>query len=73
MTEGAIHHQIIVSDSDARMTRKIERYILAYCGADLLHDVELTFPGASYRAFFLGFRRAQATERKAEALRRGAP
>jgi hypothetical protein len=60
MTEGVIHHQIIVSDSDVRMARKIEKYILAYGGDDLLHDIELTFPRASYRAFFLGFKRARA-------------
>jgi len=24
-----------------------------------LHDIEITFPGASYRAFFLAYRRAQ--------------
>jgi hypothetical protein len=27
--------------------------VLAYKGDDLLHDIELHFPGASYRAFFL--------------------
>jgi hypothetical protein len=58
MPEGVIHHQIIVSNSDVRMARQIEKYILAYGGDDLLHDIELTFPGASYREFFLGFKRA---------------
>jgi len=32
---------------------------LAYEGDNLLHDIELTFPGASYRAFFLAYGRGQ--------------
>jgi hypothetical protein len=50
---------IQVSDVDARMMRQIERFILAYHGDDLLHDIELNFPTASYRAFFLAFNRAR--------------
>jgi hypothetical protein len=50
---------IKVSDVDAQMMRRIERFILAYDGDNLLHDIELSFPGASYRAFFLAFSRAR--------------
>jgi hypothetical protein len=49
----------IVSDLDKRTMFAIERFILAYRGDDLLHDIELNFPGASYRAFFLAFHRAR--------------
>jgi hypothetical protein len=31
----------------------------AYDGNDLLHDIELAFPGLSYRNFFLAFCRAR--------------
>jgi hypothetical protein len=50
---------IRVSDADKRMMFAIERFILAYDGDNLLHDIELNFPGASYRAFFLAYGRAQ--------------
>jgi hypothetical protein len=49
---------ITVSDVDKRMMRAIERFILTYDGDDLLHDIELAFPRASFRAFFLAYRRA---------------
>ena len=52
-------YSITVSDDDKRMMFAIERFILSYDGDDLLHDIELTFPGASYRAFFLAWGRAQ--------------
>jgi hypothetical protein len=51
---------LVVSRRDVAMMHGIERFILAYDGDDLLHDIEITFPGASYRAFFLALRRAQA-------------
>ena len=40
------------------MMLRIEHFILGYDGDDLLHDIELAFPDASYRAFFLAYRRA---------------
>ena len=50
-----------VCDADKEMMFRIERYILAYPyhGNDLLHDIELNFPGASYRAFFLAYGRTR--------------
>ena len=51
---------IVVSRRDVRMMHRIQRFIMSYCGDDLLHDIELAFPGASYRAFFLAYRRALA-------------
>jgi hypothetical protein len=54
---------IVVSDADKQMMHRIERFILAYDGDNLLHDIELTFPGASYRAFFLALGRAQNAAR----------
>ena len=56
-------YPIIVSDADKRMMYRIERFILSYRGDNLLHDIELNFPGASYRAFFLAFGRAQDAAR----------
>ena len=56
---NCITYTTIVTDADKEMMHRIERFILAYDGDDLLHDIELTFPTASYRAFFLGYRRAQ--------------
>ena len=53
-------HHITVSTADVRMMHAIERFILAYDGDDLLHDIELTFPGASYRAVFRALGRAYA-------------
>jgi hypothetical protein len=47
---------IIVSDADRRTMHAIERFIIGYSG---LHDIELTFPGASFRAFFLAYCRAR--------------
>jgi hypothetical protein len=55
--------KISVSNADAAMMRRIERFILAYDGDDLLHDIELTFPSASYRAFFLALGRARDAAR----------
>jgi len=52
-------YEITVSDADVRMARAIENYILAYDGENLLHDIEITFPGASYRAFFLAWGRSR--------------
>jgi hypothetical protein len=56
---SARHHAIRVSDADKRAMLAIERFIIAYDGDNLLHDFELTFPGASYRAFFLAYCRAR--------------
>jgi hypothetical protein len=50
---------IRVFNADARIMRAIEAFIASYDGDHLLHDIELTFPGASYRAFFLAYCRAQ--------------
>jgi hypothetical protein len=44
--------QIVVSRVVVEMMRKIEVFILAYEGDDPLHEIELAFPSASYRAFF---------------------
>jgi len=49
---------ITVSTADVRMMHAIERFIIGYRGDNLLHDIELNFPGASYRAFFLALGRA---------------
>jgi hypothetical protein len=54
---------IRVSNDDAQIMRRIERFIIAYRGDDLLHDIELNFPTASYRAFFLAFSRARNAAR----------
>jgi hypothetical protein len=54
-----VHHRIVVTDADKTMMRAIERFILAYTGDDLLHDIELTFPTASYRAFYLAYERSR--------------
>jgi hypothetical protein len=59
----APHHEIVVSAVDVRMMHRIERFILAYDGDNLLHDIDLHFPGASYRAFFLALGRAQDAAR----------
>jgi hypothetical protein len=56
-------YKIIVSKNDVAMMRRIERYILAYDGDNLLHDIDLNFPGASYRAFFLASGRAHDAAR----------
>jgi hypothetical protein len=52
------HHTITVSNADKAMMLRIERFILGYNGDDLLHDIELAFPSASYRAFYLAYMRA---------------
>jgi hypothetical protein len=49
----------VVSRRDIEMMHQIERIILGYQGDNLLHDIELTFPGASYRAFFLAWGRTR--------------
>jgi hypothetical protein len=54
---------ITVSRADVAMMHAIEQFILSYNGNDLLHDIELAFPGASYRAFYLAFHRAQNAAR----------
>jgi hypothetical protein len=59
----APHHQITVSAADVRMMHRIERFILGYRGDNLLHDIDLHFPTASYRAFFLALGRAQDAAR----------
>ena len=56
-------HAITVSNDDVQMMHAIEKFILAYVGDDLLHDIDLIFSRASYRAFFLAFRRAQDAAR----------
>jgi hypothetical protein len=61
------HIPIPVSNADKEMMHRIERFILAYGGDDLLHDIELTFPTASYRAFFLAYLRARDPARWFEA------
>jgi hypothetical protein len=50
---------ITVSKAAVRMMRAIERFILAYDGDNSLDDIDVTFPGASFRAFFLALGRAQ--------------
>jgi hypothetical protein len=57
------HYKITVSNADKAMMLRIERFILAYDGNDLLHDIELNFPGASYRAFYLALGRSQDAAR----------
>jgi len=52
-------HSITVSDADVEMMHAVERFILAYAGDNLLHDIELAFPNLSYRSFFLAFCRAR--------------
>ena len=54
---------ITVSRADVQTMLAIEKFILGYAGDDLLHDIECIFPHASYRAFFLAFRRAQDAAR----------
>jgi hypothetical protein len=54
---------IRVSDADKAMMFRIERFILAYDGDNLLHDIDLFFPTASYRAFFLALHRARDVAR----------
>ena len=49
----------VVSRRDVKMMHRIERFIVSYNGDNLLHDIELTFPGASFRAFFLALGRTQ--------------
>jgi hypothetical protein len=61
------HHRIIVSNVDKAMMLRIERFILGYRGNNLLHDVDIVFPGASYRAFFLAIRRSADAARWLEA------
>ena len=56
-------YKIIVSNDDAAMMRRVERFILAYDGDNLLHDIDLNFPGVSYRAFFLAIGRASDAAR----------
>jgi hypothetical protein len=51
------HDKYIVSYKDAEVMHRIENYMAAYDGNDLLHDIELNFPKVSYRAFFLAARR----------------
>jgi hypothetical protein len=48
----------IVSEDDKRMMLAIERVILAYQSGHLVQGIELAFPGASYRAFFLAYCRS---------------
>jgi hypothetical protein len=50
---------ITVSAADVRMMHAIDRFIIGHRGDNLLHDTELTFPGASYRAFYLAYERTQ--------------
>ena len=57
------HAAIRVSASDVAMMNRIEKYIVGYNGDNLLHDIELTFPGASFRAFFLAYSRARDAAR----------
>ena len=54
------HTSITVSVADVRTMHAIERFILAYDGDNLFHDIDVNFPGASYRAFFLAIGRARA-------------
>jgi hypothetical protein len=56
---SVVHYTTVISPDDTAMMHRIERFILNYEGENLFHDIELTFPGASYRAFFLAFGRAQ--------------
>jgi hypothetical protein len=63
MSAAVRHIPITFSDVDVKMMHAIERFILGYDGDNLLHDIELAFPGASYRAFFLALGRAQNAAR----------
>ena len=53
------HAAIVVSPTDVTTMHAIEKFIVAYDGGDLLHDIELNFPGASYRAFYLALSRSR--------------
>jgi hypothetical protein len=55
--------EITVSAADVRMMHAIERFIVGYDGDNLLHDIDLKFPDASFRAFFLALGRAQDAAR----------
>jgi hypothetical protein len=61
--DGPARHRITVSAVDLAAMRRIEDYISRYVGTDLLHDVELRFPGCSFRSFFLALRRSAARKR----------
>ena len=65
-----IRKPIVVSRADTKMMREIERFIIAYDGDDLLHDIELRFPTASYRSFYLALMRARDPARWFEPERR---
>ena len=54
---------ITVSAADVQMMHAIERFIIAYHGDNLLRDIEINFPGASFRAFFLAYGRTQDAAR----------
>jgi hypothetical protein len=54
---------ITVSAADVAAMHAVEKFVLAYQGDDLGHDIELTFPGVSYRAVFLALRRARHAAR----------
>jgi hypothetical protein len=54
--------KIVVSRADLAMARRIESFICAYEGDDLLHDIELSFPDARAGASFC---RSSATRRRA--------
>lgn len=49
--------RIVTTPDEQAMMHKIEKYMADYDGDDLLHDIMLNFPNASYRAFFLAVRR----------------
>ena len=53
------HVKIVVSVADVEMMRRIEHFIVGYDGYDLMRDIELSFPGASYRAFYLAISRVR--------------
>jgi hypothetical protein len=63
------------NDTDVEMVSRIEQYIAKYdCGVDvvsfgffdcLLHDIDLNFPGVSYRTFLLAYKRAREAYKRA--------
>jgi hypothetical protein len=65
---GVRRTPITVSAADVEMMHAIERFILDYRGDNLLHDIEINFPGASYRAFFLAYGRTHGPARWLEWL-----
>jgi len=59
---------ITVSAADVAMSNRIEAFILGWDGTDLnelLLDIEVAFPTATYRAFFVAWSRLLADRKMA--------